>query len=69
MNRLTKVLAIAAAFALASCAGTASGPAAFGTETAAAAETFNACENVIYRASSADDRTALRCAQYLDAWR
>ena len=69
MNRLTKLLAIATSFALASCAGTAGGPTAFRTETAAAAETFNACENVIYRASNADDRTALRCAQYLDAWR
>ena len=69
MDRLTKLLAIAAAFALASCAGIASRPTAFGSETAAAAETFNACENVIYRASSANDRTALRCAQYLDTWR
>jgi outer membrane lipoprotein SlyB len=69
MNELLRVIAVAAAISLAGCAGNAQlqGPSLAAAEPTAA-QTFETCEQVIYRSANSDATLALQCADVLDIW-
>jgi hypothetical protein len=69
MNELSKSIAVAAAISLAGCAGTTQlqGPPLAAREPPAA-QTFETCEQIIYRSANSDAKLALQCADVLDIW-
>ena len=69
MNDLTKISVLALAISLAGCAGSAQQrEPALAVRQAPAAQTFETCEQVIYRSANSDAQMALQCADVLDIW-
>ncbi len=69
MNKVVKLIVIAAAISQAGCATTARRQAETDrADSKLAADTIKVCENAIYYSSDYDQATTLHCANILDIW-